>query len=801
MTSREVIKGLADLVPNSSKAIDAHKKFAAYKKAADEYSTFIQNVLNEIHGKWQSDEDMSMEQLLEELPTWAHKFVFAMAKLNYQVENGGFSQWIDNGYAGGGQGDLLWSELPKDPKNFPILSKIRSLILSVADELQGLDGDFNSFDQAEEILDESRSEDFVRQKFIEENEGSIDTLERFFDGDFENGLEVDLAEYGLGDETVTLDDESVCDEISDKIENYLDLEGDLQETDREKYDSLTELQDMVGRVGELLSELDSFTNKYEAPFDKLDSMYYKITEDSEALWKEVAHYAESYDPSMDYLKKSFKIGTFVRSFGHRPFTVTAAINLGNNFKVEAKYANGLTRILSKQQLTTIAKNTFSFNKAANMTTHKAYNADFDLYVKEAIRMAGLPVDEDMNWSSYLEKAYKSISNDPEVRDEAAHHQIIIHLYHLETLKKFDPSKSPAPNEPLAKQVTIYLKQMFSHSVSKARDWVRKNFGYGKQIKDESGETREFGREVQPDYIDESGESRSIFDTQDFGVTDDMSEMEGQEDIEEFKKEFEPFLKKRFGKIVSPNMIVLFDLLLNNSEDDKRDLYTKFNEITDKSESYFKKAIINLRSAMSEFAESSEISPSNKIIKLINAYKSELLNIQEEEVPMSKEKSSRLAALLESKRKEAKKASKASKFATLRRIAEEEPEAVGEAIAELRDTFMEQVEALDALAENLGVDVETAEEDAQADLEFQASKKRASKPTPKFGALLKKLAEEDPEQVELALGEIYGNIDTLAEGVENLAENLGVELPESPAEEQEELEEGMESHDFDEMPEA
>jgi hypothetical protein len=145
--------------------------------------------------------------------------------------------------------------------------------------------------------------------------------------------------------------------------------------------------------------------------------------------------------------------------------------------------------------------------------------------------------------------------------------------------------------------------------------------------------------------------------------------------------------------------------------------------------------------------------------------------------MSLEK--KLAAL---KAKHSKKtAPKVDKYAKLRRIAEEEPEAMGDAVSELTLAFATLADAADALAENLDL---VSEDKLQEEVEETTDKaaklaKKAKLKNFKFAAAFKRIAMENPGSLADALSEVYSTLDTVAEGIENLAQNLGIELAVAP----------------------
>lgn len=57
----------------------------------------IQELMDEAYDIWKSKPDFSREDLFD-LISFKHKAAVVLGNLNYQVENGGFVQWISNGY-------------------------------------------------------------------------------------------------------------------------------------------------------------------------------------------------------------------------------------------------------------------------------------------------------------------------------------------------------------------------------------------------------------------------------------------------------------------------------------------------------------------------------------------------------------------------------------------------------------------------------------------------------------------------------------------------------------------------------
>lgn len=109
--------------------------------------------------------------------------------------------------------------------------------------------------------------------------------------------------------------------------------------------------------------------------------------------------------------------------------------------------------------------------------------------------------------------------------------------------------------------------------------------------------------------------------------------------------------------------------------------------------------------------------------------------------------------------------KASKFAGLKRVANEAPEGINESIEFMKGKLSDQLNNLTILQENLGA-VEMDE--------------NGENPKPVEGearlAGLKRIAAENPEAIEECLSEFYAAMDEMCSFTENLADNLNVDLP-------------------------
>ena len=58
----------------------------------------IQKLMDQAYDRWRAADGMGKQDFWDQLDA-AEKIAVFAGNLNYQVENGGFMQWIDNGYA------------------------------------------------------------------------------------------------------------------------------------------------------------------------------------------------------------------------------------------------------------------------------------------------------------------------------------------------------------------------------------------------------------------------------------------------------------------------------------------------------------------------------------------------------------------------------------------------------------------------------------------------------------------------------------------------------------------------------
>lgn len=71
---------------------------------------FTQDIMNDAYLKYQANPGWGFDEFVENLPRREAAAV-TIGKLNQQIFNGGFLQWLDNGYSVGLAGDTLEREL------------------------------------------------------------------------------------------------------------------------------------------------------------------------------------------------------------------------------------------------------------------------------------------------------------------------------------------------------------------------------------------------------------------------------------------------------------------------------------------------------------------------------------------------------------------------------------------------------------------------------------------------------------------------------------------------------------------
>lgn len=114
----------------------------------------------------------------------------------------------------------------------------------------------------------------------------------------------------------------------------------------------------------------------------------------------------------------------------------------------------------------------------------------------------------------------------------------------------------------------------------------------------------------------------------------------------------------------------------------------------------------------------------------------------------------------------------SKTAGLRRIAEEEPHEVGNALQEMAGLFQDVAEVFSGLAgdaTSLQSNLDLTEPAKTASIRDRVAARR------NYARTLRRLANEEPAEIGAALSEVYNQIDDAVQGIEAIAERFGLPL--------------------------
>ena len=189
----------------------------------------------------------------------------------------------------------------------------------------------------------------------------------------------------------------------------------------------------------------------------------------------------------------------------------------------------------------------------------AYNADFDLYVKEYIKEAGLPIDPKMNWAKWFQYTYppklSGITKDPDVVDEAIHQVIITALAKRKDLTKFDAKRLPAgaQNQPLAEQVTTYLQWLFKKRVSEAYEFIKEKLQPSQEVS-----------MYQPADEQSEGETEhNLLDTEEHATPGGQGGVEEATDLQRLRDQFAAWLAEDETPNEIKKLLVLYDVFTAN----------------------------------------------------------------------------------------------------------------------------------------------------------------------------------------------------------------------------------------------
>lgn len=504
----------------------------------------------------------------------------------------------------------------------------------------------------------------------------------------------------------------------------------------------------------------------------------------------------------------------------------------------------------------------------------AFDATIDSYVKEAIKAAGLPVDPSMNWAKYLDRTYKSLllklTTDEDLIDDAIRDMVIEELYQKRILSQdstyshFDENHPSLQGKELANKVTAYLIAIFKYRKEEVVNYVKRALGVGAQ--GNIGLVPTESLDVPTDSDEGEDMKNSLADIVKPETNKDIEDMEGQDELHAFLLAFQDYItrtnrentaktlnfisqafeagkeKSEIKKMIVGNpafrgrsgnpldvdgynfAMAQWGRLLRTFAQDPEEgwadrpiakmIVRESDELAEKKKEKKKPVTVSslriaapveeaqpnltAQTAPPPAPQPAKPAPApNPNVQQQQAVTQRNLNglntaqpasEEEENAPQQKAtippeipgvnhtasekpmpETETAAPKIVSRRASAEQRVAArriaQKFATLRRIAEEEPQEVGEALSDLETSFKSLAEKLENLKDHLDV---TA-------LPKEASIRQKVAHRNTFARGLRHLAAEDPQEIENALNDFYAELNTVVGEIETLADNLGLEI--------------------------
>lgn len=248
--------------------------------------------------------------------------------------------------------------------------------------------------------------------------------------------------------------------------------------------------------------------------------------------------------------------------------------------------------------------------AALQVSKRANAFDYNMYVQEAIKQHGLPVDPKIDWTKYLSRVFSKVApGRPELQEEAVYHILFLTLFKRDILSSFDPSKQneELSQKPLEERVTAFLQQQFKWRVSEAVNWLR---GQSEDDEDVPVGSLDTGG------VSFDGDSTSI----DVPDTDSLNSIDHIETVSEFKtikNELNKALRNQ-GTAAKEAAELFFNLAAQ--VDDPRELSSIWMKQTGKSYSYFRKIRDLVADTISDLISTGKIGESFKLVQLLHDLK-------------------------------------------------------------------------------------------------------------------------------------------------------------------------------------
>ncbi len=475
-----------------------------------------------------------------------------------------------------------------------------------------------------------------------------------------------------------------------------------------------------------------------------------------------------------------------------------------------------------------------------------FSQHFDAMMKSLIKAHGLPVDENINWDKRLNKLFIKLGVAPkndELREDAIQETIFRYFTgDRDMLASFDPDRLPS-EIPLAEKVSIYIQKVFAWRAERMRDYVdqyQDHLSLDKNLSEDNDSTLGDlipGSDAQPD--ESLLDQEAITDLASFRTgfaaylkkhrEGDLPDtlmilfdiLVGSHDGAEAKKKWEAtgksytYMRNLMG--VLQEELVHFAKsanapqgLLTKLINDLRTDIAEAKATADKAPAAEPvEASMTTLAAMEDVPDAQTgaldsattsptsandpITPKEASMAIKKSPLSKPKAASKPAAPAAKPAPKAAAAQAPLTAKTASKtgAALAVKFATLKKLAEEHPEEVADAIAGIRDIAQGVADNAANILDNLNladqeVGMDAPVEEGAEEGETVLAKKAAAKRSHRLRyAKLRRTADAAPEAMEAAIGDLYMGLDDACDAVEALAENLDIELPTDEPEEGEE----------------
>ncbi len=341
-------------------------------------------------------------------------------------------------------------------------------------------------------------------------------------------------------------------------------------------------------------------------------------------------------PDIRKISSLVNTGQTLETVDGRRFFVTAKVAVagGPSFRLVTPTAS---QYVTARQLAEMDPLAPGLVRLAHVLRFYAFNKDFDLYIKDAIRAEGLPVDPTAHWDRFFQKIYRpmladymrsrGVKPDDEVIDEAIHATIIDALLSREGLSKFRPSskgKGKQYTEGQARQVTKFLSNLFEYEKTRAKREILRLTNVVPSIGAGGSKNRGLAIPMERPKPGQPEETYNILDTEEFGTEHPTLERESWEDIARFRAAYAEWLKPRVGNEVIDDIMTLLGFMVQASqrsggrEADLSDYRELWMSETGNSLSYYQVVITKMADTLSEFVdEHPELVESYQLARLIN----------------------------------------------------------------------------------------------------------------------------------------------------------------------------------------